>query len=716
MPSVKKIKKYSIEDMQHALDAVRRGVSVSSASKQYKIPRITLLYKAKGKYAVNCRMGPETTLTSIEEDLLVKWLLSIADAGFPATRVQLLDSVQIIMQKLDRPNKFKNNRPGKKWFRCFLNRHPQLSERLTQNLTKSRSEVNEEKLRKWFDEIKDYVKSKKLEDVFEDPKRIFNTDETAFFLSPKGIKCLVRKGDKTAYNFINNDEKECLTTLITANAAGMLVPPMVMFNYERIPAHISNLMPQEWGIGKSESGWMNGQSFYEFVPVALFVDGHSSHLTMELSNFCVENQIELIALYPNATHILQPLDVSVFHPLKNGWKKGIQKFKMDNEGRKLKRENFGPLLKVVMEQSIKPDIITNGFRTCGLFPLDANGIPYHKYFKKVENIPTSNTRMDDTFQTTTKILQFLEHKIDEEKIKSFRESGEPWQGDIEDTSLYTLWRKLTSEVNESNIGQVDKVHEAENVIEGTNHVDTVPACQDVINETMSNDISELPIAMEEKTPEKRAVVILDNVLNLTNFTNVPSPFKSSLFWPKPIISNKPKRSKEKVPSVATSEQWRTYHKKKQENKENKEREKEEHKNKPKKTTKRKQTPRNNEDEFSSDSSIEITFESEGEGDDWAERSSFEDYMFRDDDYVIIKYDDSYYPGKIKETNIDGSEFRVSAMEKSGILNWKWPDHEDIMWYQENDLVKRIKSPTPKNDRGIFSIPEMKGYSSIFYKL
>ncbi|KAJ8968823.1 hypothetical protein NQ314_002085 [Rhamnusium bicolor] len=317
MPSVKQIKKYSIEDMQHALDAVRRGVSVSSASKQYKIPRITLLYKAKGKYAVNCRMGPETTLTSIEEDILVKWLLSIADAGFPAIRVQLLDSVQIIMQKLDRPNKFKNNRPGKKWFSCFLNRRPQLSERLTQNLTKSRSEVNEEKLRKWFDEIKDYVKSKKLEDVFEDPKRIFNTDETAFFLSPKGIKCLVRKG------------------------------------------------------------WMTGQSFYEFVtnifhpwivannvkvPVALFVDGHSSHLTMELSNFCVENQIELIALYPNATHILQPLDVSVFHPLKNGWKKGIQKFKMDNEGRKLKRGNFGPLLKVVMEQSIKPDIITNGFR------------------------------------------------------------------------------------------------------------------------------------------------------------------------------------------------------------------------------------------------------------------------------------------------------------------------------------------------------------------
>lgn len=56
------------------------------------------------------------------------------------------------------------------------------------------------------------------------------------------------------------------------------------------------------------------------------------------------------------------------------------------------------------------------------------------------------------------------------------------------------------------------------------------------------------------------------------------------------------------------------------------------------------------------------------------------------------------------------------MVKSGILNWRWPDHEDIMWYEKDDVVNRIQPPTQKNDRGIFSIPEMKGYSSIFYKL
>ena len=35
-------------------------------------------------------------------------------------------------------------------------------------------------------------------------------------------------------------------------------------------------------------------------PAVLYVDGHSSHITLPLVQFCQENQIELIALYPKA--------------------------------------------------------------------------------------------------------------------------------------------------------------------------------------------------------------------------------------------------------------------------------------------------------------------------------------------------------------------------------------------------------------------------------
>lgn len=48
-----------------------------------------------------------------------------------------------------------------------------------------------------------------------------------------------------------------------------------------------------------------------------------SHLTLHLSDFCSANGIELIALYPNSTHILQPMDLAVFRPLKVAWRKEV---------------------------------------------------------------------------------------------------------------------------------------------------------------------------------------------------------------------------------------------------------------------------------------------------------------------------------------------------------------------------------------------------------
>lgn len=38
-----------------------------------------------------------------------------------------------------------------------------------------------------------------------------------------------------------------------------------------------------------------------------------------MSKFCSDKEIILVALYPNSTHVLQPLDVAIFKPLKQSW-------------------------------------------------------------------------------------------------------------------------------------------------------------------------------------------------------------------------------------------------------------------------------------------------------------------------------------------------------------------------------------------------------------
>lgn len=58
---------------------------------------------------------------------------------------------------------------------------------------------------------------------------------------------------------------------------------------------------------------------------------------------------------------------------------------------------------------------------------------------------------------------------------------------------------------------------------------------------------------------------------------VPTPFKKALFWPDPKPSTKKRKLKEKIPSVVTSEAWRAYHTKKENEKKKQLEEKEQRK-------------------------------------------------------------------------------------------------------------------------------------------
>lgn len=138
--------------------------------------------------------------------------------------------------------------------------------------------------------------------------------------------------------------------------------------------------------GTTDSGWMNSTAFYQYIsnilhpflidnkielPVVLFVDGHTSHIFLKTSQFCRENGIVLIALLPNCTHIIQPMDVAVFKPLKTAWCKAVRKWKQENDSSNFPKEYFCSLMDKILKEQIKPEWFVSGFRACGLFPFNA---------------------------------------------------------------------------------------------------------------------------------------------------------------------------------------------------------------------------------------------------------------------------------------------------------------------------------------------------------
>ncbi|XP_031354205.1 uncharacterized protein LOC116178756 [Photinus pyralis] len=222
----------------------------------------------------------------------------MAKAGFPVSKETLLYSVEKLASEVGVTFAEGKTRPGRKWYECFRKRHPQISDRTSQNLTSRRRDVQQEDLDRWFNEVESYVKENQLQAAFEDPARIFNTDETAFFLNPKPGKVLAEKGIKNVYTAAGADEKENLTVLITANAAGQLAPPMIVYRYARIPANIAHSVPPGWAMGRSENGWMTQETFYEYMaiifepwltltniarPVVFFMDGHTSHMSLPVT-------------------------------------------------------------------------------------------------------------------------------------------------------------------------------------------------------------------------------------------------------------------------------------------------------------------------------------------------------------------------------------------------------------------------------------------------
>nr|XP_018914241.1 PREDICTED: uncharacterized protein LOC109042098 [Bemisia tabaci] len=178
--------------MEEALKAVREGMSIKRATREHEVPRITLLNKYDGKYPEGRKMGPECILTDPDENRIEDWLKKMARAGFPITKSVLFSCISKYIKEKGLANPSKNDLPGKSWYAGFLRRHPNLIIRTPQNLTSSRGAVTKAQITAWSHEVQAYLTEHGNMEIFEDPNRVFNCDEAAFFSVRKANLLLYR--------------------------------------------------------------------------------------------------------------------------------------------------------------------------------------------------------------------------------------------------------------------------------------------------------------------------------------------------------------------------------------------------------------------------------------------------------------------------------------------------------------------------------------------
>ena len=104
--------------------------------------------------------------------------------------------------------------------------------------------------------------------------------------------------------------------------------------------------------------------------VVLIMDNHQSHLSYEALSLAKENCIHLITLPPHTSNKTQPLDRSVFGPMKTHYNQLADSWMMRNVGKLITIYQIAELAGTALTKATTPENAIATFRVSGVWPFD----------------------------------------------------------------------------------------------------------------------------------------------------------------------------------------------------------------------------------------------------------------------------------------------------------------------------------------------------------
>ena len=241
-----------------------------------------------------------------------------------------------------------------------MKRHRELTVRFASNIKRKWAQVSVDTINEFFSNL-----AAELVDI--PPSHIWNYNETNLTDDPGSKRVITKRGAKYPER-ITNSTKTATSLMFCGNADGKVIPPYIVYKAESMWTWTEN-GPVGARYNRSKSGWFDSLCFEDWfrslllprlkkpAPGAskhiLIGDNLSSHINVEVLELCEKNGVLFIALPPNSTHLLQPLDVAYFRPMKIAWKNIITDWKLKGKGRKapsLPKDEFPKLLKILMDK------------------------------------------------------------------------------------------------------------------------------------------------------------------------------------------------------------------------------------------------------------------------------------------------------------------------------------------------------------------------------
>ena len=192
-----------------------------------------------------------------------------------------------------------------------------------------------------------------------------------------------------AYNGtdVKGNQSRAWTSFVKCiNALGRALSPLIIFKAAMIQGQWfeKDFNQPGWHFARSKNEYATNAIALEwlrkvFLPQTqsndpsaarlLIVNGHGSHSTDEFMWECFSNNVYLLFMPAHTSHVLQPLDLTCFFPLKAAYRKRIANLAEITDSAPIGKLQFLRCYAEARKEGLRPANIKAGFRASGLYPI-----------------------------------------------------------------------------------------------------------------------------------------------------------------------------------------------------------------------------------------------------------------------------------------------------------------------------------------------------------
>ena len=362
--------------ISQALSDLNSGIQTSqnSVATSYNIPRSTLQERLKGRTNARESHEHQQRLSRNQEEFLVEWILEEDERGFPPSHARTREMAARILRING------DTKPlGKKWVVKFLERNPRVKSVVGRKIEAVRldgtSQQALEGFFQRFQEVRD-----KYNVLLEN---IWNMDEHGIALGVCTNSQVLASASKKRTYTKSPESREWVSILEAISTTGSKIKPLVIFkgkslqtswfHAEHVPDWLYTTSENGWTSNNIAMGWLHTIFIPETKPTSnqariLVCDGHGSHISVDFLFDCKQYDIHLIFLPPHCSHVLQPLDLSGFSPVKSRYRTEIAQLASLDDAAPVKKSRFIKCYNKAREESFTTHVIRAGWKAAGLSP------------------------------------------------------------------------------------------------------------------------------------------------------------------------------------------------------------------------------------------------------------------------------------------------------------------------------------------------------------